>query len=185
MVWTQSLVAAARIANHDIPPVGGAPVNPTEVLTPEYHPAPRSPHPAISSTEPKDTILTVLEPKFANGRFIYRERVTVQVEWVLGWTMPSHFGGVVLGPASVDASQLMLVCYAACSSCTSQALRPIKQCNPNGFYLDPVPPKRNQGLELDKSSGTLTGNVTFKIRSRKRRPRPGDKEWRCPSESLM
>jgi hypothetical protein len=99
--------------------------------------------------------------------------------------MPNPFGGVVLGPASVDASQLVLVCYAACSSCTSQALHPHQQCNPNGFYLDPVPPERSQGLELDKSSGTLTGIVTFKIRSRKRRPQPEDEEWRCPSESLM
>ena len=129
--------------------------------------------------------VAILAPKFASGRFPYRDNVTARVTYNLRGGAPHPFGGVVLGPAGADASQLVLECDAACRSCTSQASSPYRKCNPTKFHLDPVPSKRNRGFKLDESSGTLSGEATFKIRPRKKRPRSEDREWRCSSESLM
>jgi hypothetical protein len=167
-------------------PIGSAPVNCNAAVPPGYQADSRSFDPVDTSTGPEITILgvTILTPKYANGRFPYRENVTARVTYNPSGR-PYPFGGVVLGPATADASQLVLVCYAVCRSCTSQASSPHQHCNPSWFHLDPVPSKRNRGFKLDESGGTLSGSVTFRIRPRRIRPRPEDPEWRCPSESLM
>lgn len=168
-------------------PTGSAPANRNVLVPTSYQADPRSWDPVGASPGPENITLDVaiLTPKFASGRFPYRDNVTARVTYNPRGRMPRPFGGVVLGPASADASQLVLVCDAVCRSCASQASSPYRKCNPTRFQLDPVPSRRNRGLELDESSGTLSGEATFKIRPRRKRPRPEDQEWRCPSESLM
>jgi hypothetical protein len=189
MVRTQSFVAvdSLLLTTVVIMPIGGAPVNCNAAASPVYRADPRSFDSVDTSTGPEITILgvTILTPKLENGRFPYRENVTARVTYNPSERVPHPFGGVVLGPATTDASQLVLVCYAVCRSCTSQASSPYRQCNPTRFYLDPVPSKRNRGFKLDESSGTLSWNVKFKIRPRRKWPRAEDQEWRCSSESLM
>ena len=188
MVRTQTLVTAGSlllIAIVFMPTGSAARVNCNIALAPGHPPAPRSLDPVVTSTGQDILAASILTPKCANGRFPYRGCVTARVTFTLSGRVPHPFGGVVLGPATADASQLVLVCYAVCSSCTTQVSSPYQQCNPPRFYLDPVPSKRNRGFKLDEASGTLTGDVTFKIRPRRRRPRSEDREWRCPSESLM
>ena len=148
---------------------------------------PRLFNPVDTSTGPEVIALgvSILTPKLTNGRFPYREHVTASITHALDGKLPRPFGGVVLGPATADASQLVLVCYAVCRSCTSPGSSQYQQCKPTRFYLDPVPTKRNRGFNLDELSGTITGNVTFKIRPRRKRTRSEDQEWRCPSEALM
>ena len=189
MVKTQHFVATCSLPLIPIVhmPAGCASVNYNEPLS-SGHPAfPRLFNPLDASTGLEVIALRVniLTPKFANGRFPYRLRVTARITCTLNGRVPHPFGGVVLDPATADASQLVIVCYAVCRSCTSQASSQYQQCKPTMFYLDPVRTKRNRGFNLDKPSGTLTGNVTFKIRPRKKWPRPEDQEWRCPSEALM
>jgi len=189
MVRTQSLVAADSLLLIIIVviPTGSAPVNSNVAISPDCQAGPRSFDLVGTSTGPEIVTLcvTILTPKVANGRFPYRENVTARVTINLSGRVAHPFGGVVLGPATVEASELVLVCSAVCESCTSQAPSPYQQCNPSRFHLDPVPSTRNRGFKLDESSGTLSGNVTFKIRPRRKLRRPEDQEWRCPSESLV
>jgi hypothetical protein len=189
MVRAESLLAADSLLliTIVIVPTDNDSVNCNGALSSACPLAPRSLGPVITSTAPEITSLgvSVLTPKFVNGRFLYREHVTARVTYTLSGRMLHPFGGVVLGPATTSASQFALVCYAVCRSCTSQASSSYQQCNPTGFYLDPIPSKRNQGFKLDESNGTLTGNVTFKIRSRRKWPRSEDREWRCLAEALM
>ena len=192
MVRTQSFVTtdSSTVGRNNIYiiPTGNAPVNcNAPAVSPGYQGDSHSFDPVGTSTGPEIITLgvNILTPKFLNGRFPYRENVTAQVTYDLSGRVPYPFGGVMLGPATVDASQLVLVCYAVCGTCTSQTSSPYQQCNPTRFHLDPVPLKRNRGFKLDKSSGTLSGNVTFKIKSRRKWPRSENQEWRCSSESLM
>lgn len=124
--------------------------------------------------------VTILTPKFEDGRFSYRDHVFARVSLIGG--LPPCFTEVVLGSASPTGSELGLRCSAKCDSCSS-SLYP--QCCPTYFCLVPVHDSRHsQGLELDRSSCTLTGNVTFKIPHRPRKPKSQDQMWRCASESL-
>ena len=178
------------IVDHNIifhMPAGCASVNFHEPLSPGYPPPPPSFNPVDTSTGPEGITLgvSIITPKFVSGRFPYREHITARITHTLNGNVPHPFGGVVLGPTTADTSQFVLVCYAVCRSCTSQPSSQYQQCKPSRFYLDPVPTKRNRGFDLDKHSGTLTGNVTFKIRPRRKWPRSEDQEWRCPSEALM
>ena len=168
-------------------PAGCATVNCHEP-SPPAHPAPPPSINSVGASTGPEVIplgVKILTPKLVNGRFPYRENVTARITHPLNGNVPHPFGGVVLGPTTADASQLVLVCYAVCGSCMSQPSSQYQQCNPTMFYLDPVPTKRNRGFNIDKTNGTLTGNVTFKIRPRRKWPRSEDQEWRCPSEALM
>lgn len=132
--------------------------------------------------------MIVLTPELKDGRFPYRKYVEAHVS--LSGNAPLPFDGVVFGPALPDEFRLMralqLWCYAQCSSCMSPFSSAHQRCNPTAFYLDPVQDmKRNRGFVLDQSGGTLTGNVTFEIKHRPRKPKPEDQAWRCPFESLM
>ena len=189
MVKTQHFVATGSLPLITMVhiPAGCTSVICNEPLSSGHSAYPRLFNPVGASTRPEVIALgvSILTPKLANGRFPYRVHVTARITHTLNGTSPHAFSGVVLGPATANASQLVLVCYAVCRSCTSQAPSQHQQCKPTRFYLDPVPTKRNQGFDLDELSGTLTGDVTFKIKSRRKRPRSEDQEWRCHSETLM
>jgi len=125
--------------------------------------------------------VNIRTPKFEGGIFPYRHRVTARLS--LTGTVPLQYRDAVLSPMLPNDSQLMLRCYAECSSCISSRH---PQCSPVGFYLDPLhDQKYNKGFILDPSSGALTGNVTFTIEYRPRRPKAQDRTRRCASESLM
>ena len=132
------------------------------------------PHPAIVLSA------VIISPKFDDARrvFPYRGRITSRVSCAGG--LPLGFDGVVLRPAHPSASQLVLSCYAECTLCAAR-LVPQQQCKPLGFYLEPVDDR--QGFTLS-ANGTLTGNATFKIEVRPRKPKADDQKWRCASESL-
>lgn len=166
--------------------IGNAPTNSEEVPGPEMSPAPCPQRSEITPTGPEVITLgvTVLTPRFEHGRFPYREHVTSRV--YLSGKTPLPFDDIVLDPVLPNESSLVLKCYAECRTCAGQTSSPNQQCNPIGFFLDPIQDlKHNQGFTPDKSSGTLTGNVTFKIKCRPRMPKAGDQKWRCSSESLV
>ena len=139
--------------------------------------------PAASSTTTTTTILdvNVQKPKYEDGAFAYRQHVIARLS--LTGTVLLQFNQVVLGPMRPEESQLVLWCFAQCGSCTSSNY---PQCNPIGWYLNPLhDPKHNQSFVLNPSSGTLTGNVTFNIQHRPRQPKAQEQTRRCDSESLL
>lgn len=140
--------------------------------------APKLPPAAYS---PTTLGVDVQTPKYTDGAFAYRRHVIVRLS--LTGTVLLQFNQVVLGPTHPNESQLALWCFAQCGSCTSSQY---PQCNPIGWYLNPLhDPKHSQGFILNPSSGTLTGNVTFNIQHRPRQPKAQDQTRRCNSESLM
>ena len=130
-----------------------------------------------------DTALgvNIRTPTFERGIFPYRRHHVVARLSLTGAVL-LQYRDVVLGPVLPNDSQLVLWCYAECSSCSSSRH---PQCSPVGFYLDPLRDRKyNQGFILDPSSGTLAGNVTFTIEHRPRRPKAQEHTRRCASESL-
>jgi hypothetical protein len=115
------------------------------------------------------------------GKYPYRKNVTARL-YLTGPLLRS-FRGIALGGAVLpNQDQLVLWCYAECSSCMSS---PQPRCSPIGWYLAPVwDRKYNQGFQLDWSSDTLTGAVTFTIDHRPRRPKGQTLSRRCASEAL-
>jgi hypothetical protein len=123
----------------------------------------------------------VRTPRYDGGAFLYRDRVIARLS--LTGTVFLQFNQALLGPATPNESQLVLHCYAECQSCISSKS---PRCSPIGWYLDPVhDPKDNLAFMRHPLSGTFTGNVTFTIPRRPRRPKPQDQTRRCASESLM
>ena len=149
-------------------------VNVNETLAPIFPPAAYS---IIINT----LSVKVQTPKYKDGAFPYRDRITAQLS--LTGMVLLQFAQIVLGPMRPNDSQLVLSCFAECGSCISSA-KP--QCNPTSWYLDPSSePKYNQGFIFNLSSWTLIGNVAFDIPLRPKRPKGQDQTCRCNSESLM
>jgi len=157
--------------------IAALPIHPT---------APCSLRPGIPSSFSLDVV--ILTPRIKNGRFPYRDKVRARVS--LHGNVPLPFDGGVLGPA-LDESwlrALQWLCYAECQSCRSRNTSAHQMCNPIAFHLHPMQElDHNQNSALDRTgdSFTLTRNVTFEIKTRRRKPSAEDQEWRCPSELLL
>ena len=154
---TEDLCLWFPIANPNLLIAPSVSANGTQTLAPGFSAAP---HPTIALS------VVTLTPRFdpACGIFPHRGNFTFRVS--------------LTAPPQFDASRLVLWCYAKCTSCTSSSLH--QQCNPPGFYLDPV---CDLGFALH-ANGILTGNVKFSIKRRPRKPEAEDKMWRCASELL-
>ena len=155
--------------------IATAPIHPTVALA--WFPSPPRPH--LADT-PLSFILTVLviTPGIQSGKFPYRRNVKARIS--LRGNSPR--------PLDVVVSPMRLLCHAECQSCKSRQPSAHQSCNPVAFYLNPVEvSNRNQSFAVDPTgdSFTLINNVTFEIKTRPRRPKAEDREWRCSSESLM
>ena len=159
------------------------PIHPS-VLFPSL---PRSPRPETPLSFALDVI--ILTPGIKNGKFPYRDKVKARVS--LSGNAPLLFDTGVSGPALIEywlMTALRLSCYAECQSCKSRDSLTHQRCNPVAFSLNPVQESNHdQDFALDHTgdSFTLTSNVTFEIKPRPRKPKAKNREWRCPSESLM
>ena len=148
--------------------------SPTVTLAPMRLPVPKS-------TPTLD--VNIISPKYTGSSFPYRHHVTARL--TLTGMAIQQLNQVVLGLNTPTSYQPVVLCYAECRSCTLSA-SPQTQCNPIRWYLDQVRDRSdNLDFMLEPLSGALTGNVTFSIPSRARRPRPEDQTWRCRAESLM
>ena len=154
-------------------PVHSPPVpDPTVTFAPKFLPVPHS-------TSTLDVI--IMSPSFRGDSYIYRQFITAQL--ILTGTAVRQFNQVVLGPTTPTTSQLALWCYAECRSCRSSAH---PKCTPVGWCLDPVRDRKsNLDFRLNLLSDALTGNITFNIPHRPRRPMAQDQMRRCHTESLM
>ena len=125
--------------------------------------------------------LYIQTPKFHDGNYPYRDRVTALLS--LSGSVLRGYRGAVLGGQPALPNQLVLWCYAKCGSCASFLH---SKCHPIGFYLNPKHgQKNNPGFKLDQPSDTLAGTVTFNIDHRPRKPKPGDPTRRCAEEALQ
>lgn len=143
----------------------------------------RPPPSDLSDIPPLLTIaVTVLTPGIKNGIFSYRQNIKARVSLsrtVMGTQLPIE---------SRSTSSLWLWCHAECQPCKSRDSSAHERCNPTTFYLNPVQDlNQNQGFAVTHTGNllTFTGNITFEIKTRPRKPRAEDQTWRCPSESLM
>ena len=159
------------------------------IATPPIHPStlsPSLPHSLRPEIPLSFTLnVIVLTPGIKNGKFSYRDKVEARVS--LSGNAPLPFDGGVLGPA-FNKMALKLLCYAECRSCKSRGSSAHQRCNPDVFYLNPVQESNHDqdfALNHAGNSFTLTSNVTFEIKTRPRKPKAKDREWRCPSELLM
>ena len=155
--------------------VATAPIHPPVALA-RFPSPPRS----YLADIPPSFILTVLvlAPGIQNGNFPYRQNVKARIS--LSGNSARLFD-VFTGP-------MRLLCHAECQSCKSRHSSAHQSCNPIAFYLNPVQVvNHNQSFTVDHTgnSFTLVNNVAFEIKTRPRRPKAEDREWRCPSESLM
>ena len=161
---------------------------PAILQQPHQEEYPADVHP-VQESETTSFHVTLLTPKNNGERHYYRSCVTSRISL----NREMRYKGVILAPAPTlpNNSQLILRCHAECRSCSSAtSTARAQRCRPAAFDLEPVPdPKSDHPFELkfrqDKSNGSLIADMTFIIRYRPRAPKYGDREWCCPSESLM
>jgi hypothetical protein len=158
------------------------------IATLPVHPSVPFPSPPLSLPSSLSLNVDILTPGIKRGKFPYRDKVKARVS--LSGNALLSFDGGVLSPALNESGTLRLLCYAECQSCKSRDSSAHQWCNPIAFYLNPVQDlNQNPNLDfaLDHTGGsfTLTSNATFEIKTRPRKPKAKDREWRCPSESLM